>query len=567
MTNEPEKKQHFAPAPSLTYGSAGGTAQPQKRRLLGCAIYTRKSTSEGLDQEFTSLDNQREYAESYIKSQQNEGWTASPELYDDGGFTGANIERPALQKLLAHIREGKVNCVVVYKVDRLSRSLLDFSQLLEFFDKHNVAFISITQHFNTNTSMGRLTLNILLSFAQFEREIISERTRDKMVAARKRGQWIGGVIPYGYQRHSTEQRKIVVNQEEGNIVKRIFDLYLNKVNSALEVAQILNADGIMTRAWTNKKGKASGKKKFYITQVLFILKNYTYVRKVNFKGQVYPGQQPAIIDEDTFAKVQAKLLEHRLDRKAYKNKDCSGLLSKVLKCSACGSMMVHTYTTKKGRHKYRYYLCSNAQKRGYAECPHRFVNAQTIEDAVIEAVKRKLAEQPEGPFKSERDAILSPIWDTLFFEEKRRIIRTLIQTVDCDVKNQKVDLILNGSSERLTVAVNMKTEHYKTRAKNLRNIANEAPIRKTLIHAHHIKKLIDENRIKSPREVCPWIHINETRLDQIMNTLLLSPLIQEEILSDNPALMRISERTIRDLTTLPDWNQQSQQWREIISKS
>ncbi len=162
--------------------------EPEKKKHLVCAIYTRKSTTEGLDQDFSSLDNQRESAENYIKSQQHEGWTASSELYDDGGFTGANIERPALQKLLNDIKAGKINCVVVYKVDRLSRSLLDFSQLLEFFDKNNVVFVSITQHFNTNTSMGRLTLNILLSFAQFEREIISERTRDKLGAARKRGQ-------------------------------------------------------------------------------------------------------------------------------------------------------------------------------------------------------------------------------------------------------------------------------------------------------------------------------------------------------------------------------------------
>jgi site-specific DNA recombinase len=174
--------------------------EPEKKRLLVCAIYTRKSTSEGLEQEFTSLDNQRESAENYIKSQQHEGWTVCKELYDDGGFTGANIERPGLQRLLAHIKEGRVNCVVVYKVDRLSRSLLDFSQLLEFFDKNNVVFVSVTQQFNTNTSMGRLTLNILLSFAQFEREIISERTKDKMGAARRRGQWLGGRTPFGYNK-------------------------------------------------------------------------------------------------------------------------------------------------------------------------------------------------------------------------------------------------------------------------------------------------------------------------------------------------------------------------------
>src|SRR3990167_4592211 len=177
-----------------------------KKKHLLCAIYTRKSTTEGMDQDFTSLDAQRESAENYIKSQQHEGWTASDELYDDGGFTGANVERPALQKLLNDIKEGKINCVVVYKVDRLSRSLLDFTQLLEFFEKNNVAFVSVTQNFNTKTSMGRLTLHILLSFAQFEREIISERTKDKLGAARKRGQWLGGRPPFGYDREKDSKK-------------------------------------------------------------------------------------------------------------------------------------------------------------------------------------------------------------------------------------------------------------------------------------------------------------------------------------------------------------------------
>jgi len=192
--------------------------EPEKKKHLVCAIYTRKSTTEGLDQDFTTLDNQRESAVNYIKSQQHEGWTVSEEMYDDGGFTGANTDRPALQKLLNDIKLKRINCVVVYKVDRLSRSLLDFSQLLQFFDENGVAFVSITQQFNTNTSMGRLTLNILLSFAQFEREIISERTKDKMGAARKRGQWLGGKPPLGYKRDD-KAKKLVIVPEEADLVR------------------------------------------------------------------------------------------------------------------------------------------------------------------------------------------------------------------------------------------------------------------------------------------------------------------------------------------------------------
>ena len=196
-----------------------------EKKQIRCAVYTRKSTNQGLDQEFTSLDAQREACISYIASQKNEGWIALPEIYDDGGFTGANMDRPSLQKLLSEIKEGRVDCVVVYKVDRLSRSLLDFSKLLEFFDKNNVVFVSITQAFNTCTSMGKLTLNILLSFAQFEREIISERTRDKMSAARKKGRWIGGKPVLGYDYNRVDKR-LVPNPEEAKLVRRIFDLYL-----------------------------------------------------------------------------------------------------------------------------------------------------------------------------------------------------------------------------------------------------------------------------------------------------------------------------------------------------
>lgn len=275
--------------------------KPQKKRTY-CAIYTRKSTTEGLDQDFTSLDNQRESAENYIKSQQNEGWVMLNERYDDGGFTGANIERPGLQKLLSDIKEKKIDCVVVYKVDRLSRSLLDFSQLLEFFDKNNVTFVSVTQNFNTNTSMGRLTLNILLSFAQFEREIISERTRDKMGAARKRGQWMGGRAPMGYD-INRETKKLIINETEAKFIREIFDLYIEHA-SLLKVAIILNEKGYTTKRWVTKKGKVCSGISFGRTHVQEIIRNVLYIGKVNYKGQIYNGEQPAIIDEGTFKKVK-----------------------------------------------------------------------------------------------------------------------------------------------------------------------------------------------------------------------------------------------------------------------
>jgi DNA invertase Pin-like site-specific DNA recombinase len=538
---------------------------PEKKKHLVCAIYTRKSTSEGLDQDFTSLDNQRESAENYIKSQQHEGWTASSELYDDGGFTGANIERPALQKLLSHIKEGKINCVVVYKVDRLSRSLLDFSQLLEFFDKHNVVFVSITQQFNTNTSMGRLTLNILLSFAQFEREIISERTRDKMGAARKRGKWLGGRPPFGYMYDPNEKSKILINPDTVDIVRKVFALYLEK-NSALEVAQTMNETGYRTSSWTTKAGKPIGNKKYSLTRIVYMLKNQAYIGKVNYKGQIYPGLWPAIIDEEMWKKVHDRMEDHRKERKAYRNTGCSGLLSKILKCKACGAAMVHTYVLKKGRHKYRYYYCSNAQKRGQTECAIRYVNAQALEESVEQFLRSAIKNSKTMPNKAEVEAILSPIWNTIFFEEKRRIIRSVIQNATFDSKTNKISLVLAGSTERLEFDSAIKRIHAPTRDGQEKRMMKEPSLRKHLMLVHHIQRLIEQGRIKHRREVCSWLGMTPSYLDRLMNMLLLSPSIQMAILSDDsPALHKITEYKIRELTAEPFWDKQQALWNALLS--
>ncbi|MCM8789977.1 MAG: recombinase family protein [Candidatus Omnitrophica bacterium] len=331
------------------------------------------------------MDAQRESAENFIKSQKSEGWQVLPIRYDDGGFTGANIDRPALQKLIADIKDGQIDCVVVYKVDRLSRSLLDFVQLLELFEKHNVAFVSVTQAFNTNTSMGRLTLNILLSFAQFEREIISERTRDKMAAARKKGKWIGGRPILGYDL-DRDNRSLIINPKEAQLVREIFELYI-KEKSLLSVAKILNKGGILTKKYVTKAGKTFGGIPFKNTQVRFIIKNVLYTGKVNYKGELYSGLHEAIIDENTFNKAQEILAENRIERKPSKNEKVTGLLNNILHCKACNTIMCHTYTSK-GNIKYRYYVCMHAQKHGSETCPTRSVSAPAIEDSVVECLRK-----------------------------------------------------------------------------------------------------------------------------------------------------------------------------------
>src|SRR5262245_53814343 len=270
---------------------------------LRCAIYTRKSTEEGLDQDFNSLDAQREAAIAYIASQQHEGWICLPQQYDDGGFTGANMDRPALGRLLADIQARKIDCVVVYKVDRLSRSLLDFAKLMETFDKHRVSFVSVTQQFNTSTSMGRLVLNVLLSFAQFEREIISERTRDKVAATRRKGKYSGGPPILGYDL-DRERSRLVVNEDEAVKVKAIFSLYLEH-EAMLPVVQELQRREWTNKRWLTKENVERGGEEFTKTSLHRLLTNVTYAGKVSHKGQVHQGEHPPIIDEGTWQRTQA----------------------------------------------------------------------------------------------------------------------------------------------------------------------------------------------------------------------------------------------------------------------
>jgi site-specific DNA recombinase len=274
------------------------------RAVVRCAIYTRKSTEEGLDQSFNTLDAQRDAAEAYIASQRHEGWIALPEKYDDGGYTGANMDRPALKRLLEDVRQGIVNCIVVYKVDRLTRSLLDFARIVEVLDKHGASFVSVTQQFNTTNSLGRLTLNILLSFAQFEREMIAERTKDKMGAARRRGKWIGGNLVLGYD-VTPQGGSLVINSSEAQRVREIFALYL-EYRSLISVVQELERRGWRTKAWATKTGRNAGGKNFTKNRLYNLLTNIIYTGRVEFGGQVYEGEHERIVDDETWTRNLVK---------------------------------------------------------------------------------------------------------------------------------------------------------------------------------------------------------------------------------------------------------------------
>ena len=410
------------------------------RHVVRCAIYTRKSTEEGLAQEFNSLDAQREAAEAFIRSQSGEGWVTLPDRYDDGGFTGGNIDRPALKRLMAAIEAGHLDCVVVYKVDRLSRSLLDFARLMEVFDRLNVSFVSVTQQFNTTHSMGRLTLNILLSFAQFEREIISERTRDKIAATRRKGKWTGGppVLGYGV----TPQRKLVIIPEEAERVRAIFALYLDR-GSLLPVVQELTFRNWRTKLWMTKKSREIGGQPFSRTNLYHLLTNVLYAGRVRYKTEIHPGEQDAIIDPGLWQDVQTRLSRNGRTGGAEVRNRFGAILKGMLHCVPCGCAMTPSHATKNGRTRYRYYVCSSAQKRGWSSCPSKSIPALAIEELVTEQLKRIGDPAHRSPNSKE----VPFAWNGLSPREQSRVVERLVHRVDYDGSTGKVMIHFQPSND------------------------------------------------------------------------------------------------------------------------
>ena len=329
-------------------------------RAMRCAIYTRKSTEEGLEQDFNSLQAQREAAEAYIRSQRQAGWTAVSETYDDGGFSGASLERPALRKLLSAIQAGSIDCVVVYKVDRLSRSLLDFARLMALFDSRGISFVSVTQDFNTTTSLGRLTLHILLSFAEFERQIIGERTRDKLGAARRKGKWIGGIPVLGYDVDPRGGR-LVVNPMEAECVREIFSIGLRAGTLAATLREVQER-GFGTKVWTSRGGKQHAGHHFTQSTLRRLLGNVLYKGCICHKGTVYAGEQAALVEGELWEQVNRQLAIRSSNQHGRKHHRQKALLNGVLYCGPCGSPMAVTYTGQAGQ-RHGYYVCPAARAR------------------------------------------------------------------------------------------------------------------------------------------------------------------------------------------------------------
>ena len=352
-----------------------------ERRRLRCAVYTRVSTDHGLEQEFNSLDAQREAARAYIRSQAHEGWTLLRDGYDDGGFSGGSLDRPALQRLLAAIRSRRIDVVVVYKVDRLTRSLADFAKLVELFDAHGVSFVSVTQSFNTTTSMGRLTLNVLLSFAQFEREVTSERIRDKIAASKRRGLWVGGPVPLGYAVHN---KKLVVVEGEAERVRLVFRLYL-ELGSLGRLLPELRRRGVVTKRRELADGKVRGGIPFTRGPLAHLLRNRSYLGEVVHRAQAHPGEHPAIVAPELFAAVQERLAEQHHGFMRARAGSQALLLGRLF--DDRGNRMSPTHAIKQGA-RYRYYVsCALAQGRPEAAGSVPRVSAAQVERPVLQALR------------------------------------------------------------------------------------------------------------------------------------------------------------------------------------
>jgi DNA invertase Pin-like site-specific DNA recombinase len=415
-------------------------------RRLRCAIYTRKSSEEGLDMEFNSLDAQREACEAYIASQRSEGWAAIREPYDDGGVSGGTLDRPALQRLLADVEAGLIDVIVVYKIDRLSRSLMDFAKLVDVFDRNQVTFVSVTQSFNTTTSMGRLTLNILLSFAQFEREVIGERIRDKVAASRKRGMWMGGYVPLGYD---VRDRKLIINEAEAATVRMIFKRFV-AIGSATKLAKALVAEGVRT-----KSGRLVDKGYIYR-----LLNSRVYLGEATHKGASYPGEHAPIIDRSLWDKVHSILQTSPRLRAANARARTPALL-KGLIFTETGCAMTPAFT-KKGTRQYRYYVSMDViRNRALDENPGPLrLPAPMVEDAVIGEIHRMIrapeitartiaALRHEGANVEEAAVVATlagfeRLWGALYPAEQARIVQLLVERITVGTNGIAVDLRKEG---------------------------------------------------------------------------------------------------------------------------
>ncbi len=481
------------------------TAKPKK--LVRCAIYTRKSTEHGLELEFNSLDAQREACAAYIKSQIHDGWTALPTRYDDPAYSGGNLERPALQRLLADIDAGRIDVVVVYKIDRLTRSLADFAKLVEAFDKKAILFVAVTQQFNTTTSMGRLTLNVLLSFAQFERELSSERVRDKIAASRKKGKWTGGGIPLGYD---VKNKKLVVNPSEADTVRLIYRRYLDlKCLQRLKAA--LDEKGIVSKRRTNSSGRNPGGVRLTYGPLAYLLKNRTYLGEMGHRGSWFPGEHAAIIDPDLFDAVQELLKSNSVTRRRQRS-DHQSLLKGLL-FDDRGNPMSPSFSSKRGV-RYRFYVNSALLKGRTDEIGTvRRIAATEIESGVISALRERL---PGASDQSDQEVVSAHIERITLSREN---ILILLKTGGADANRIELRRLQARNATRARV----ESDDCQTKAPN-------ASLLHALARAHCWRKTLCDGPYQSIEELAAIVKWNPKVIRKMLRLAFLAPAITEAIL-------------------------------------
>lgn len=527
---------------------------------IRCAIYTRKSSEEGLEQEYNSLDAQRDAGEAYIKSQQHEGWQLIKKHYDDGGFSGGNINRPALQELMKDIESGLIDIVVVYKVDRLSRSLHDFAKLVEVFDKNNVSFVSVTQAFNTTNSMGRLTLNILLSFAQFEREVTSERIRDKFASSKKKGLWMGGRLVLGYHVH---ERKLIINEEEASQVRFAYEQYL-KLDSIYDLLALLKQKDIRCKSWKMKDGTEKQGGHYKINSLYSLLKNPIYKGKVTYKGEEYEGEHAAIIDDGIWYQVQEKLKSRSVQRMGGKYKLKEYVLRGKL-FDDKGNSFYPTYSSKvrkETRCFIRYYIIKDTIKAGYSKIKLRSVNADEVERIVDFLLKEV--------FKTE--AHFYQNWLSIKNQDKEEIIKSCLKRVEISslkiqaefdiqeiekvkerYKNQTIEFIpqigetpirqskieLEYKDDTVICSMNYLYKNYGGRKiitdKNGIEVSASSTYKnpsliRAIVNATAYRDLLKQGKASSVTELARYVGKDKSYVSKIIKLYYLPPHIKESIL-------------------------------------
>jgi site-specific DNA recombinase len=494
-----------------------------------CAIYTRKSSEEGLDQHFNSLDAQRESCEAYILSQAGEGWTALPDRYDDGGFSGGSMERPALQRLLADTGRGLIDVVVVYKIDRLTRSLPDFARIVERFDAKDVSFVSVTQAFNTTSSMGRLTLNVLLSFAQFEREVTGERIRDKIAASKAKGLWMGGLAPLGYEVPTNGTRVLQVNEHEAATVRHIFERYL-ALGSVHRLLEELQRDRIRSKPRMSAKGNTTGDQPFSRGAMFHLLQNRVYVGEIVHKGQCYPGQHAGIVDPAMFGRVQAKLARQLAKRKT-RIRLCSPLAGKLF--DTHGNRLTPTHSKNSKGETYRYYVPTRLQQGGRSGGDLKRFPARRV-DALINATLQRISAASDNPLEHLVRAELSAHSLELVLPARMQAaVRAALAGADWVSAE-------DGNPELMRWSIPAVLQPRGGRAKVLAvesHAPNRDPVLIQGLRAAH--RLVERDRSGLPSVE----QIPQSRYAvRLMRLAFLSPRIQRDILAgDQPASLRLED--------------------------